>query len=216
MGKNILCIYLDFFFSAFLSFTHITILPYYLSVLENVYQKSIYQQHRISRKEKDWGLHFFHQIELTTAVEYRASTTDEGSHGRRARSPIAVHICGSTQCREPKTGQEKVQSIVKTIHISYLPIIYLCSVGTSCWAKHEAKSIAKLDLQYSTIIKFKKRGQVMLNILHLRHRTFENLLQKIACDFFLDHVQTIHLCHKSTVAAFTFVDGWKFEEIRRI
>ena len=56
----------------------------------------------------------------------------------------------------------------------------------------------------------------MLNILHLRHRTFENLLQKIAFDFFLDHVQTIHLCHKSTVAAFTFVDGWKFEEIRRI
>ena len=189
-----------------------------LSVLENVYQKSIYQQHRIStaRKERDWGRHFFHQIELTTAVEYRASTTDEGSHGRRAGSPIAVHICGSTQCWEPKTGQEKVQSIVKTIHISYLPIIYLCSVGTSCWAKHEAKSIAKLDLQYSTIIKFKKRGQVMLNILHLRHRTFENLLQKIVFDFFLDHVQTIHLCHKSTVAAFTFVDGWKFEEIRRI
>ena len=56
----------------------------------------------------------------------------------------------------------------------------------------------------------------MLNILHLRHRTFENLLQKIVFDFFLDHVQTIHLCHKSTVAAFTFVDGWKFEEICRI
>ena len=50
--------------------------------------------------------------------------------GRPAGSPIAVYA--RVQCREPKTGQEKVQLlyIAKTIHFSYLPIIYLWYIPT--------------------------------------------------------------------------------------
>ena len=43
--------------------------------------------------------------------------------GRRAGSPIAEYA--RVQCREPKTGQEKINYVVKTIGFDHLVIIYL-------------------------------------------------------------------------------------------
>ena len=47
-----------------------------------------------------------------------------GMPGWQAGSPIAVYA--RIQCRGPKQGRKRFNYIVKTIHFSYLPIIYLC------------------------------------------------------------------------------------------
>ena len=44
--------------------------------------------------------------------------------GRRAGSPIAVYA--QVQCESPKQDSKRFNSIVKTINIGYLGIIYLC------------------------------------------------------------------------------------------
>ena len=45
---------------------------------------------------------------------------------------------GWVQCQEPNTGQEKFNSIVKTIHFSYLPIIYLRIYCTVLYSRYKS------------------------------------------------------------------------------
>ena len=49
--------------------------------------------------------------------------------GRRARSPIAVYA--RVQCREPKTGQEKVQFCCEDDLLAYYEYVTIKS-GTGC------------------------------------------------------------------------------------
>ena len=51
-----------------------------------------------------------------------------GMPGRQAGSPIAVYV-GVHNAKSPKQGRKRFNSIVKTIHFSYLPIIYLWGKG---------------------------------------------------------------------------------------
>ena len=73
-----------------------------------VYIMGVPQRVCTSRGEMGGGRLFFHvKLNLTDpCCTIRASTTVEGCH-QRAGSPIAVYA--QVQCREPKTGQEKVQ-----------------------------------------------------------------------------------------------------------
>ena len=59
-----------------------------------------------------------------------------------------IAVFARVQCREPKTGQKKFNSIVKTIGIDYLVIIYLCCKSTqySTVAKYVAGAGAGLEL----------------------------------------------------------------------
>ena len=50
--------------------------------------------------------------------------------GRRAGSGVGKYILYSVQCREPKTGQQKVQLSSKTKHFSHLGMINLLSTRT--------------------------------------------------------------------------------------
>ena len=56
--------------------------------------------------------------QLTPTVQYCASTTED--IGRRAGSTVTV--CARVQCREPKTGQHKVQFSRKTKYFAHLGI----------------------------------------------------------------------------------------------
>ena len=87
-------------------------------------------RHRIStaRKEKDWGRHFFHQIEPNWPLPYTVPCQYHGwgMPGLLAGSPIAVYA--EVQCPEPKTGQEKVQFNGED-NLLFLSFYYL-SMGT--------------------------------------------------------------------------------------
>ena len=79
------------------------------------------------------GRHFFHQIEPNWPLPYSYSTVPVPQL-RDARSAgwvtyIAVYV--RVQCRDPKQGRKWINSIVKTIHSSYLPVIYLHTVPLS-------------------------------------------------------------------------------------
>ena len=84
--------------------------------------------HRISKAIKVKGggrrRHFFHQIEPNWPLPYSTGQYHSwGMSGRRAGSPIAVFA--RVQCLDPKQGRKRFNSIVKTIHASYLLTIYL-------------------------------------------------------------------------------------------
>ena len=51
--------------------------------------------------------------------------------GRRAGSPVVVLYILEYNAESPKQGRKTFNSIVKTIHFSNLPIIYLCSMVTT-------------------------------------------------------------------------------------
>ena len=84
------------------------------------------QDHRVStaREEKGWGPRFFRQMNLNDpAVQYRASTTVKG-----CQSDGLGHLLQYMReynAKSPKQVRKRFNSTAKTIHFSYLPIIYL-------------------------------------------------------------------------------------------
>ena len=85
-----------------------------------------------AREERGWGRRFFHQIEPTVTDPCRIVPCQYhgwGMPGRRARSPIAFYA--RVQCREPKTGLERVQFYCED-DILFLSFYYL-SMCTTKW-----------------------------------------------------------------------------------
>ena len=91
---------------------------------------TVYVLHRIitARKEKGWRWHFFHQIEPNWPLPY-STVSVSWLRDQRAGSPIAVYMRAQVQCREPKTGQEKVQFCCEGdwhfLSSYYFSIVYL-------------------------------------------------------------------------------------------
>ena len=67
----------------------------------------------------DWGRHFFRQIESNRPLTYRASTRIEGCQA------------GGLGHLLQEQGRTRFNSVAKTIHLSYLPIIYLWTAPLS-------------------------------------------------------------------------------------
>ena len=87
-------------------------------------------RHRIStaRKEKGWGPHLFHQIEPNWPLPYSTVPVPRLREARPAGLVTYWGICimHEYNAEIPKQGRKRFDSSVKTIHFSYLPIIYLC------------------------------------------------------------------------------------------
>ena len=114
------------------------------------------QDHRVStaREEKGWGPRFFRQKNLTDpAVQYRASTTVKG-----CQSDGLGHLLQYMReynAKSPKQVRKRFNSTAKTIHFSYLPIIYL-------WSGWSSIAIAILKAQ-----SHKKPSWVSIPVLNL-------------------------------------------------
>ena len=81
-----------------------------------------------AREEKGWGQCFFRQIEPNGPLPYSTVPAPRlRDASQRAGSPIAVYA--RVQCRDPKTGQEKVQFYCKYDSL-FLSSYYLSMVHT--------------------------------------------------------------------------------------
>ena len=99
----------------------------------DIHESSVVFKHRIitARKEKGWRRHFFHQIETNWPLPYSTMACMPVPRLREARPAGLVtywllqHM-HKYNAKSPKQDRKRFNSIVKTIHIFYLPIIYLC------------------------------------------------------------------------------------------
>ena len=99
-----------------------------------------------AREERGWGRRFFHRIEPTVTDPCRIVPCQYhgwGMPGRRARSPIAFYA--RVQCREPKTGLERVQFYCED------DILFLSSYYLSMTKGHACSQSSKAGVMNSEI-----------------------------------------------------------------
>ena len=68
-------------------------------------------------------------VKLNLTFHYSTETgryRGGGMPDRRVGSPVTVYAQVRVQCREPKTGQQKVQFSNKTKHFACLGILFIC------------------------------------------------------------------------------------------
>ena len=128
---------------------------YFEELLKNCFCVS--QTYRIStaRKEKAGSRLVFRQIEPNCPLSY---STVPVLQLRDARAGLPIAVYARVQCRDPKQGRKRFNSMVKTIHSSYLPAIYLWSQSPQrLWnygiPKHHIQynTLPKHHIQYNTV-----------------------------------------------------------------
>ena len=90
---------------------------------------SAYRRASTAREEKGWGQRFFRQIEPNWPLPYSTMPIPRFRNARPTGWVTYCSICTSTMPRAQKKNRKRFNYITKTIHFSYLPIIYLCCIS---------------------------------------------------------------------------------------